>query len=37
MKKRVRTKITNNKNCCKAKDHCLEIGKCRGAAHNICN
>ena len=27
----------NNKKYYKAKDHCHYTGKCRGAAHDICN
>ena len=26
-----------DKNNCKVRDHCHYMGKCRGAAHNICN
>ena len=29
--------FTNDKNCGKVRDHCHSTGKCKGAAHSICN
>ena len=37
IQKEFEDKYNADRNYCKVRDHCHFTGKCRGAAHNICN